>query len=229
MLKSAGDGAEVFMWGKCPFNIASRTTNSSVGIHLDSTDLGPTLIISTVSGEGKIHGGEFALPSLGLRLVPGTCTMILVYAAALPHGTAPLAAESMVQRRGYALFNRWEDLERLSAMQLHFDALGSSLEKEQQRVWEELELAKGDAAKTKDIQKAAMESRRWAVEGGRELAARARRALFWDESDKEGGGGDLGPVNGGSRAYEVEDKMRFGFLFWKAWEMQGLPKQARKA
>ena len=87
---------------------------------------GPLSIILWLhSGCGEIHGGHFCLPSLGLKFLPMDCTILVLNAAFLKHGTAPLEvpATSGAVRLGSSLFLRVSDVQALAHL-----AAGSGVE-----------------------------------------------------------------------------------------------------
>ena len=99
------------------FNLIARTTNAAVMWHLDSCDGPYSVIIWQPAGQGNLRGGAFCVPHLGLRFIPLNCTILVLSAAVLPHGSCLPVPErgSTAARVGLSAFMRTADLRVLVA------------------------------------------------------------------------------------------------------------------
>ena len=70
------------------------------------------------AGTGQVSGGQFCFPTLGMRFMPLECTVIVLAAGAVVHGTAPIVANKGVQRVGSSHFLRVPDIQHLGALEV---------------------------------------------------------------------------------------------------------------
>lgn len=104
--------------GGTPFNLVAHTRNAGVKVHLDTGDGPLSVILWLPLGVGKLKGGHFCLPSLGLRFVPLNCTLVVLAAGVVAHGSLQPASMpgGNAVRVGMSAFQRIADVQALTTL-----------------------------------------------------------------------------------------------------------------